>query len=54
MIKSAALYNARTNPIVSQWQISQELPIPLHLLVCDISLHLHFTLFPSDLCVSVC
>lgn len=50
MIKSAALYSARINPIVSRWQISQELPIPLHLLVCDISLHL----FPGDLCVSVC
>lgn len=54
MIKSAVLYNAHINPIVSQWQISQELPIPLHLLVCDISLLLHFILFPGDLCISVC
>lgn len=44
---------SRVNPIVSQWRISHNLLIPLHLLVCDISLHPPFTLFPGDLCVRV-
>ncbi len=52
--KSAVVLTSHINPLVSQRRISHDLPIPLHLLVCDISLHFFHAVPRWSVCAYMC